>query len=101
MSKATPTDDTDYSCYIKAVEFIQPIMEFILCHTAPLVIDSLGGGHTHTHTYTHSYGVLRQKQLFSSHGDFSDVKPFKSFLNKLYFYFYFNLPGHSEKVNNL
>ena len=29
-------------------------MESILCHIMPLVINSLGGGHTHTHTHTHT-----------------------------------------------
>ena len=27
-------------------------MESISCHIMPLVINSLGGGHTHTHTHT-------------------------------------------------
>ena len=29
-------------------------MEFISHHISPLVIDSLGGGHTHTHTHKHT-----------------------------------------------
>ena len=29
-------------------------MEFISRHIMPLVIDSLGGGHTHTQTHTHT-----------------------------------------------
>ena len=28
-------------------------MESISCHITPLVINSLGGGHTHAHTQTH------------------------------------------------
>ena len=30
-------------------------MESISCHITPLVINSLGGGHTHTHTHTHAH----------------------------------------------
>ena len=42
-----PTKDTNYSCHIKAIELIQPI---IWIHITPLVINSLGGRHTSTHT---------------------------------------------------
>ena len=42
-AKLTPTNDTDYSCHIKVVELIMP-----------LVINSLGGEDTHTHTHTHT-----------------------------------------------
>ena len=49
-----PTNDTDYSCHIKATKHIQPIIWGLRIshHMTPLVINSLGGGHTHTHTHT-------------------------------------------------
>ena len=34
----------------KTIELIQPIISH---NITPLVINSLGGGHTHTHTHTH------------------------------------------------
>ena len=46
-----PTNKTDYSCHIKAVELVQPI---IWVHIMPLVINSLGGGDTHANTHTHT-----------------------------------------------
>ena len=46
-AKATPINDADYSGHITAIEPVQPI---IWVHITPLVINSLGGGHTHTHT---------------------------------------------------
>ena len=52
--KATSTNDTNYSCHTKAVKLV-----------TPLVVTSLGGGHTdtntlaqahrHTHTHTHTH----------------------------------------------
>ena len=48
----TPANDTDYSCHIKAIELIYPI---IGVYITPLVINSLGGGHTNTHTHTHTH----------------------------------------------
>ena len=30
-------------------------MGSISCHITPIVINSLGGGHTHTHKYTHTH----------------------------------------------
>ena len=46
------TNDTDYSCYIKAVELVWPT---IWVYITPLVINSLRGGHTHRHTDTHTH----------------------------------------------
>ena len=55
-SKATPTNDTDYSCHVKGIEFVQPNnMWSISCHITLLVINSLRGGHTHKHTNTHAH----------------------------------------------
>ena len=42
--KAMPTNDTDYSCRTKAVEFFNQPHGF---HIILLVITSLGGGHTY------------------------------------------------------
>ena len=36
-AKDTPTNDTDYNCYIKAVELVQPLYEV---HITPLVLAS-------------------------------------------------------------
>ena len=49
--KGTPTNDTDYSCHIKAVELVYPI---ILGLYTSLIINSLGGGDTHTPPHTHN-----------------------------------------------
>ena len=43
--QSMPANNTNYSCYIKAVELVLPI---IWVNITPLVINSLGGGHTHT-----------------------------------------------------
>ena len=49
-AKATPTNGIDYSCYIKALEFYNQSYGI---HIKPVVINSLGGGHTHTYTRTY------------------------------------------------
>ena len=63
--KTTPTNFTDYSCYVRAIELIYPScsqshrtyltnhMGSISHHIIPLVINSLGRGHTHTQTRIH------------------------------------------------
>ena len=51
-SKALVTFDSNYSCHIKAIEFVKPI---IWAHITSLVMDSLGGMDTHTHTHTHTH----------------------------------------------
>ena len=55
-AKAIPTNDTDYRCYIKAVELVN---QSYGVYIAALVFNSLEGGdihtHTHIHTYTHIY----------------------------------------------
>ena len=48
-AKATPTNNTDYSFYIEAVELVQPI---IWEHMKPLVINTLRGTNTHTRKHT-------------------------------------------------
>ena len=56
-AKATLINDTDNNCHITAVELVKPInyMGFMSRHITPLVINSLGGGHTQTHTYTYTH----------------------------------------------
>ena len=44
-AKAMPTNDTNYSCHIKAIKLIYQSYGFYI---TPLVINSFGGGHTHT-----------------------------------------------------
>ena len=56
--KAMPTNDTDYSCHIKAVEFIQPIT-WDLYHTT-----SLGGTHARVHTHTCMHAQAIEKSNF-------------------------------------
>ena len=53
-SKATPINDNNYSChnYNCCRTCLTNRMESISCHITPLVINSLGSGHTHTHTHT-------------------------------------------------
>ena len=48
-AEAMPTNDTDYRCYIKAIDLIN---QSYGVYIAALVINSLEGGHTHTHTHT-------------------------------------------------
>ena len=48
----TPTKNTNYSCYIKAIDLTNH-MGSISHHIMPLVIHSLGGGHTHMHPCRH------------------------------------------------
>ena len=50
--KETSTNDTDYSCHMKAVELVYPI---ILDPYTSLVINSLRGGDTYTHPYTRTH----------------------------------------------
>ena len=54
--KAIPTNNTDYSCYMKAVELVN---QSYVVHIMPLVINSLGSGHTRTnkHTYRRSQRI--------------------------------------------
>ena len=50
-----PTNDIDYRCHIKAIEhgYLTNHMGSISHHIMPLVINSLGSGHTRTqHTHT-------------------------------------------------
>ena len=65
----TPTNHTDCSRYIKAIELIHFVQSYGVKshHIMPLVINSLAGGHTHTHTHTHTQAhthtdIRRQKQ---------------------------------------
>ena len=51
-AKATPTNNTDYSFYIEAVELVQPI---IWEHMKALVINTLRGTNTHTQTHQGEY----------------------------------------------
>ena len=51
-AKATPTNNTDYNCYIKAVELVN---QSYGVYIAALFINSLEGVGTHTHTHTHTH----------------------------------------------
>ena len=55
--KATPTNDTDYSCHKKLQNLFNHSYGSISHHITPLFITSLGGKHTqnkiHRHTHTH------------------------------------------------
>ena len=57
-TKVIPTDDTDYSCHIKA---IQPIISH---HITPLVINSLWGRRTHAHRHSQTEAILRNQDTF-------------------------------------
>ena len=65
-AKAIPTNDTDYRCYIKAVELVN---QSYGVYIAALVFNSLEGGdihthtHTHIHTYTHTYTHTRKHTI--------------------------------------
>ena len=49
----TPTNNIDYSCLIKAIELVLTNhMGSISHHITPLVINSLGDGHTHARIQT-------------------------------------------------
>ena len=48
---AMPTNDTDYSCHIKAIESYGAISWQI----TPLVINSLGGRQTNTYAHAHTH----------------------------------------------
>ena len=100
-SKATPINYTvyayvyklyayyDYSCHININH-----MGFISCHTTPLVIYSLGGGHTHSHaraqTWTripmiHTESILRNQ----AHLLKATVPGLKTLLLKIFCEFWF------------
>ena len=53
-SKATPINDNNYSCHIhnSCRTCLTNHMGSISRHIMPLVINSLGGGHTHINTHT-------------------------------------------------
>jgi len=66
FTKATPTNYTirhDFNCHINEKKTPKTCLTnhkgSISHHIMPLVINSLGGGHTHTHAYRHR----RQKQF--------------------------------------
>ena len=44
----TPTNDIEYSCHIRTIEIIWPIIYGV--YIMPPVVHSLRGVHTHTHT---------------------------------------------------
>ena len=62
VDKATPTNNTDYSCHINAYNLFNQSYVYMSHHIMPLVINSLGvdvhahvRARTHTHTYTHTH----------------------------------------------
>ena len=55
-AKATPTNDTNYSCHMKAIKLnLTNHMGSISHRIMPLVINSLRDGHTHTNTYVYMH----------------------------------------------
>ena len=73
--KATSTNDTDYSCHIKAVELsLTNHMWSISHHIMPLVGNSVQSGHTHphaqihTHTYVHMHASTHTHTTFKTTG---------------------------------
>ena len=61
----TPTNDTDYSChnYKSHRTYLTNLMGSISHHIMPLVINSLGGGHTHVNTHTYAYRHLQTEAI--------------------------------------
>ena len=57
-AKATPTIDTDYRCYIKAIDLIN---QSYGVYIAVLVINNLKGGDTHTHSRKHTIDTIDYK----------------------------------------
>ena len=59
-AKVTPTNDTNYSCYIKAIEPIKSI--------TPVRINSIGYGHPHTltHARMHTHSDVTEKCNFKN-----------------------------------
>ena len=58
---AMPTNDTDYSCHIKGVERVQPIILGLIHHIMPLVIHSLREN-THPQKNTHIQTLIVTSQ---------------------------------------
>ena len=52
-AKVTPINDTNYSCYIKAIEPVKSI--------TPVFINSIGYGQPYTQTNTHTYSDITDK----------------------------------------
>ena len=54
-AKATPTNNTDYRCYNykSHITYLTNHNGYISHHITPLVINSLGGGHTHAYRHPH------------------------------------------------
>ena len=57
-SKATPVNDTDYSCHTKGVELFNKSYGIYIM---PLVIDNLWAGYIATQTYTNTYTHITDK----------------------------------------
>ena len=76
-SKALLTIDTNYSCHIKVIEFVKPI---IWARIMSLVMDSLWGRdthihtHTHTHTCIHTHSYTHKLQMHTSFTNNSNYK---------------------------
>ena len=52
---AMPTNNIKFSCHLKAVKLVWPIMSSISCHIMPLTIITLGADtHTYTNACTHT-----------------------------------------------
>ena len=63
IPRATPFSNNDYICHVanSCRTYLTNCMGSISCHITPLIINSLGGGHTqtHTHTQTHAHTDVR------------------------------------------
>ena len=54
-AKAMPNNDTDYSCHLKAVEFVHQSFGVYITPYHAMVINIVGGRHTQRHTHIHTY----------------------------------------------
>jgi len=80
FTKAMPTNYMirfDFNCHINEREAPKTCLTnhkgFISYHIMPLVINSLGGGHTHTHTHAHTHTHMH----VHTHTDIADKSNFK------------------------
>ena len=80
-SKAMPTNDTNYSCHIKAVELTDQLYGSISLQR--LLIASCTDTHTHTQTGTHAYGLPGQNN-FKKPGMCQHSTLFKILMSKIF-----------------
>ena len=96
FTKATPTNYTiryDFNCHINERETPTTCLtnhkSSISHHITPLVINSLGGGHTHTHTHTHARthaSILTSwTKAISRNQSRAGLRPTRAWFNKIKF----------------